>query len=132
MISILDALAAFFITLIFLSFTYPVYYNSSELSFLIKSMHAYEIANRVLALSYSLGYIEELKGKLVCNESLEGILNKIASICPKEYECEILIKNFNDKIISKVGLINKNFAIEQEIILFTDFEKYLLIVRVAC
>ncbi|MEM2928224.1 MAG: hypothetical protein QXP60_04610 [Nitrososphaerota archaeon] len=132
MISILDALAAFFTTLIFLSFIYPLYYDSSELILLIKSNHAYEIANRILAISYSLGYIEELKEKLACNESLEKILNKIANICPKEYDCEIFVKNFNGEIISKVGLIKKNFAIEQEIILLTNFEKYLLIVKVAC
>lgn len=132
MISILDALAAFFITLIFLSFIYPLYYDSSELSLLIKSNHSYEIVNRILAISYSLGYIEELKEKLACKESLENILNKIANICPKEYECEIFVKNFNGEIISKVGSIKKNFAIEQEVILLTNFEKYLLIVKVAC
>lgn len=132
MISILDALAAFFTTLIFLSFIYPLYYDSSELILLIKSNHAYEIANRILAISYSLGYIEELKEKLACNESLEKILNKIANICPKEYDCEIFVKNFNGEIISKRGSIKKNFAIEQEVILLTNFEKYLLIVKVAC
>ncbi|MEM1574759.1 MAG: hypothetical protein QXF09_02065 [Nitrososphaerota archaeon] len=132
MISILDALATIFITLIFLSFIYSSYYDSSELFLLIKSNHAYEIANRILTISYSLGYIEELKEKLACNDSLENILNKIVKICPKEYECEIFIKNFNGEIISKVGSIKKNFAIEQEVILFTNFGKYLLIIRVAC
>lgn len=131
MISILDALAAFFMTLIFLSFIYPLYYNPSELELLIKSNHTYEVANKILIISYSLGYIEEIKEKLVYGESLENVLNKIADICPKEYECEVSIKSFNGNIISKVGLIDKSFFAEQEIILFTITEKYLLIVKVA-
>ncbi len=131
MISILDALAAFFMTLIFLSLIYPLYYSPSELELLIKSNHAYYVANKILIISYSLGYIEEIKEKLISGESLENVLNKIASICPKEYEYEISIKSFNGNVISKVGLINKSFFVEQEIILFTITEKYLLVIRVA-
>lgn len=70
-----------------------------------------EVARKMILISYSKGYIHRASELIELNsiDSLNTVLNSIASICPKQYKCRIELYLNNDSI-ANYGLKSRTYG----------------------